>query len=148
MERALVTHYGHKRKRMWIAFALSLALLIFPTCWVLVTKPEDGFFNPVTTLALVGVVGVVASLYWLASAGNYLLLRTLRENPRSMRAVRRGDTVFQGRTSGVEFHRTPTLFVDLVDGRTLPLHIGSDGELFARLEKLLNKHIEENRTGA
>lgn len=154
LEKALIVYYEQKRKRMWIAFGVSLALVAIATCWMLLTKPEEGFFSreglfsPASALGLVGVVGVVGALWWLLMGGNDLLLRILREEPRSLRAVRRGETVFKGQRTGVEYHRVPTLFVDLLDGRTVSLHVAGDLELFARLQKLLEKQIDESRTAS
>ena len=144
LEQVLAAYYRNVRKPMAIMTALSAVVLGVAVC-LLVSGTE--FLSPVIALTLFpGAVGVIAGVAWLSLAGNYFLLQALRRDPKALRAVRRSETVFQGDTTGIEYKRVQTLYVELDGGKIVTLYSGRDPEQFTRLESLLKKQIAETAT--
>jgi hypothetical protein len=141
LEKALVEYYARQRKRLLIFGAVMLVAALGVVGYVLVGKPDDGWMS--VPVALVGgpcAFGVVILGVFVVMQRNPLLLRVLRERPRDIRSVQRGDTVVMEKHLG-EIKRTTTLFVTLMNGAQISLQFDGDLEEFNRIQKLLEKEI-------
>jgi hypothetical protein len=142
MEKALTKYYSRRRRMLSILMWASLAAGILGVAGVLVIRPADGFRAPefaafeLTALVLL----VCAFLFWRLERP--YLLEIFRTRPGDVRSLRRGNTSFQYRSGLIKVeNEVATIFVELADGRALPLYFSGDLDEYNRLQKMIEKEI-------
>ncbi len=142
LQKALTKYYARRRRVLAIfTWASAAACLVLPL-GVLVLGPEEGFRHPgfvaFELMALVSLFIFVVAL----RAERPLLLDILRERPGDVRSVRRGQVTFRAKRGLIQIEKeVSTLFVEIADGRKLPIHFSGDLDEFNRLQKLIEKTI-------
>ena len=126
LERALLEHYGAQNRTHLFVFALCFVVASIVAAWVMITRPDEGFLSlPVVAVGIPCVIGIVISDVILLFNRRGHLLHKMRAGMQ-IRSVQRGT------------QPTPTIFVELADGRMSTLQ-SRDGKQLARIESLLRK---------
>ena len=145
LERTLVAYYRRQdasRLGCLVACAVGLGTVV---AWVMVTKPEAGWFS--APVALVGVpcafgLLVYGALVWVTRRKPVLELLRMGIG---VSKVKRGITVVSRRPDRpqlIERH-VPTVFVEFSDGRASRLLSLGDLEQLTRIEELLRKQMAQ-----
>jgi hypothetical protein len=146
LEKALTKYYGRRRRAMLILTLASAAICLLTILYVLVAKPEGGLFSDATALfGAPSAFGVVFGLlFWRAERP--ALLEVFRERPNDVRSLRRGQVTYRARRGLIKVEKeVSTIFVALSDGRELPLYFPGDLDEFNRLQKMIEKVIDDQR---
>ena len=117
LERELVAYYRRQRRRHLVFMAVFGAGLVATLAWLVLAKPEDGFWSaPVAAIGMPSTVGVIVIGLILATT-RPVLLELLRSGVQ-VTGVRRGVSVIgrrPDRSSVLDTH-VPAIFVQLADG--------------------------------
>lgn len=149
LERALGGYKHRQRKQNVIGLVISAGAVVFAVAWVLLARPEDGWFcTPSALFLLPGAFGIVICGTLALTSRKVGLLDKLRTGI-AIRKVRRDTTHIEIRRGLLRIQKqVPTIFVDFTDGKTVSLMSLGDLAQLKRIEELLHKqHEQQARRG-